>query len=361
MNNNEKSSRGTSGDKEIKLLLENIKILWRYLFSKWLIIVVFGIGGAALGLGISFFIKPKYTANLSFSLLEKSSGGSGLAGLVSSFGVGALFGDGGNAFSGDNLLEIMKSRYTIEKTLLSPIVFRGDEMTMADAYIKINQLDKKWNNKKSRSLGRINFPLEQERETYSRIQDSMIGVFYNSILESKQLTIIRREKKINMVYVSFTSLNEQFSKCFVEHLMEQTSRFYKETRTAQSIVNIKMMQQTADSIKALYEEAIYGSAAISPVNINMAYQTAAVPKIKQENNAQLYGVVYAEVLKNLETLKLDKAKETPIMQIIDKPYYPLEIKKLGKLKGLVFGGVAGGLLIVFFLLIKKYFKEILND
>ncbi|MEA4986052.1 hypothetical protein SDC9_27769 [bioreactor metagenome] len=356
----DKSVIVTTEHKELKLLIENIVVLWRYLLAHWLIIVVFGVGGAILGLSISFIVKPRYTANLSFSLLEKSAGSSGLAGLVSSFGVGSLFGDGGNAFTGDNLLEIIKSRYTIEKTLLSPMVFQGEEMTMADAYIKINRLDEKWSKKKSGSLHKVSFPLEQKRETYSRMQDSILGVFYNDFIESKQLSVIRREKKISMVYVSFTSLNEQFSKYFVENLIEQTSRFYKETRMSQSIVNINMMQQTADSIKALYEEAIYGSAAISSVNINTAYQTAVVPRIKQENNAQLYGTVYAEVLKNLETLKLDMAKETPIIQIIDKPYYPLKIKKIGKLKGLVFGGFAGGVLIVFFLLIKRYFKGIQN-
>lgn len=360
MSDKYKSTRLTTANVELKLLFGSITILWQYLLSHWLIIVVFGLGGAVVGLGLSFIVKPKFTANLSFSLLERSSGGSGLAGLVSSFGVGSLFGDGGNAFTGDNLLEIMKSRYTIEKTLLSPIVFQGEKMTMADAYIKINRLDKKWNKKKSGSLHIINFPLEQERDTYSRMQDSLLGVFYNGFFESKQLSVIRREKKNSMVYVSFTSLNEQFSKHFVENLIEQTSRFYKKTRMSQSIANINMMQQTADSIKVLYEEAIYGSAAISSVNINTAFQTAVVPRIKHENNAQLYGAVYAEVLKNLETLKLEMAKETPIIQIIDKPYYPLQIRKIGKIKGLFFGGVAGGMLIVFFLLIRRYLKEILN-
>jgi len=255
----------------------------------------------------------------------------------------------------------MKSRYTIEKTLLSPIIFNGVKMTMADAYIKINRLDKKWNKSKSKSLYNIKFPLGQERETYSRTQDSILGVFYDDFLESKQLSVIRREKKISMVYVSFTSLNEHFSKCFVENLLDQTSSFYKETRTGQSKININMMQQTVDSIKALYEEAIYGSAAISNVNINTAFQAAAVPKIKQENNAQLYGTVYAEVLKNLETLKLDMAKETPILQIIDKPYYPLKVNKLGKVRGLVFGGFIGGVLIVMFLLFKRYFDKIMSN
>ena len=102
---------------------------------------------------------------------------------------------------------------------------------------------------------------------------------------------------------------------------------------------------------------MYGSAIISQVNINTAFQTAAVPKIKNENDALLYGTVYAEVLKNLETLKLDLARETPIVQLIDTPRYPLKKKKFGKLKGLVFGGLTGGVIITLWLLMRMYIRK----
>ncbi len=361
MNDEKKTSMEIVKVLSIKDLIINIEALWTFLLTKWIIIVIFGLGGAVVGLGISFLIKPKYTANLSFALIEKSSGSGGLASLASSFGFGGLLGSGGDAFTGDNLLEIMKSRYVVEKTLLSPMNFSGEEMTMANAHIKINDLHKKWKNHQNELQRTVNFPIEQKRETYTRIQDSILGDIYSDFINAKRLSIIRKEKKISMVYVNFTNKNEQFAKCFIENLMSQTYQFYSETRTAQSRSNINTMQHTADSIKALYEEALYNSAATSQVNINTALQTAAVPRIKQENDAQLYGAVYAEVLKNLETLKLDLARETPIVQIIDVPRYPLKMKKIGKIKGLVFGGLVGGLLIVIFLLFKRYFDKIMSN
>jgi hypothetical protein len=136
--------------------------------------------------------------------------------------------------------------------------------------------------------------------------------------------------------------------------MNQTYQFYKATRTAQSRSNIDMMQHAADSIKNLYESALYNSAGISQVNINSALQLAVVPRLQEEYNAQLYGSVYAEVLKNLETLRLDMARETPIIQIIDTPIYPLKKTKLGKVKGVVVGGVLGGIMILLFLWVKFY-------
>jgi len=357
MDDEKKITHNVSKDVTLSEIIVYIKKLWKFLVSKWLIIVVFGIGGAIIGFGLSFIIKPKYTAHLSFALNEKSGSG-GLATLASSFGFSGLLGNsGGDAFTGDNLLEIVKSRYAIEKALLTPIEFDGKKMTMINAYIRFNNLYNKWRKSKNEELVNLNYPIEQKRETFSRTQDSVLNVIYEKIVKTNDLNVFRKNKKINIVFVDFTSKNEVFSKSFVENLMNQTYEFYKETRTAQSKTNIKMMQHTADSIKNLYEDALYRGAGISQINVNTAMQLAAVPRLKQEYNVQLYGTVYAEVLKNLETLKLDLARETPLVQLIDKPIYPLKKEKLGKAKGLVFGGLIGGIVILLYLLVGFYMKE----
>ncbi|MDD4993338.1 MAG: hypothetical protein PHR83_14020 [Paludibacter sp.] len=355
----EKKIKTVQKSEEISLaeMLETVKTYWTYLSSKWLIICIFGFGGAALGLVTSFLTKPTYTARLSFALIEKSNGG-GLADLASSFGFGGLSG-GGNAFSGDNLLEIIQSRYAIEKVLLTPVNYNGRTMNLVEAYIDFSKLRKSW--AENPKLCNLKYPIGQKRETFTRVQDSILGTFFNEISSPKALSIVRKDKKISIVNIDFKSGDEVFSKLFVEKLMEQTYNFYKETKTAQSRANINMMQHTADSIKALYEGALYKGAGYSQVNINQALQFAAVPRIKQENNAHLYGSVYAEVLKNLETLKLDMARETPIAQIIDSPRLPLKKERLGKTKGIILGGLLGGFLIFLFFMIKRFFEDLKNQ
>jgi hypothetical protein len=359
MNDEKKTSIEIVKILSIKDVITNIQAFWNYLLTKWIIIFIFGFGGAGIGLGLSFLVKPEYTANLSFVLIDKSSATGGLASLASTFGFSGMLSSGnGSAFSGDNLLEIIKSRYAVEKTLLSTINFNGKEKTLMDAYIEFNEFKKSWKNSKNVELKSLQYPLDQKRSTYTRTQDSVILDVYNRIIKSNALTVIRKDRKLGIVNINFSSKNEQFSKSFVENLMSQTYQFYTDTRTSQSRANINMMQHTADSIKNLYENALYNSATISQININSALQTAAVPRIKQENNAQLYGSVYAEVLKNLETLKLDLARETPIVQVIDMPRYPLKEKKLGKAKGIVFGGLIGGSIILIYLLIVYYFERV---
>lgn len=338
-------------------IINEVKKYWSYLLSKWIIILVFGLSGGVLGLVASFLTKPTYTAHLSFALIEKTTGG-GLADLASSFGISGLGGSNNNAFSGDNLLEIIQSRYAIELTLLTPVDYKNKKENLVEAYIDYSGLRNIWkSNLKNKELQTLSFPLGQRRETFTRLQDSVLFSIYAGFINSKSLKVIRKDKKNSIVNVDFSSKDELFSKLFIEKLMEQTYSFYKYTKTSQTKANVEMMQHSADSIKNLYESALYKSAGISQVNINTAIQFAAVPKIKQENNAKLYGAVYAEVLKNLETLKLDMARETPIVQLIDSPRFPLNVVKLGKVKGVIFGGILGGLLIISYLLGMNYIKE----
>lgn len=347
--------------KSIRNSFQKAKACWRYLLSKWMIIVIFGLTGGALGLVIALITKPKYEANLSFAIIEESSGTSGLAAIAASYGFGGLNSGNSGAFSGENLPEIIKSRRAIEQAFLTPIEIRGEKKNLIEVYLQFNKLHEKWQKSKNKELHNLKYPVGQKRDSFSRTQDSILFDIYNKIIKSGALSVARKEINVGIINVDFTSKDELFSKLFVETLMAETSRFYSDTRTSQKRQNIATMQTTADSIKLLYESSLYKSAGFSNINLNTAMPYAAVPKIKQENNAQLYAAVYTEVLTNLETLKLDLARETPLVQIIDIPRLPLKKIRIGKAMGIVLGGIIGGLLIVIYLIESFYFTRALKE
>ena len=73
---------------------------------------------------------------------DNSTTGSGLGaamGLASQFGID-LGTSAGGAFTGDNLLELLKSRSMIESTLLTPVEIDGKKETLAQLYISFNKL-----------------------------------------------------------------------------------------------------------------------------------------------------------------------------------------------------------------------------
>jgi hypothetical protein len=51
--------------------------------------------------------------------------------------------------------------------------------------------------------------------------------------------------------------------------------------------------------------------------------------------------------------KVTLRKETPLIQILDSPIFPLKKDKVGKLKGIVFGGFIAWFFLSLFLIAKK--------
>lgn len=359
MNDKEKVKDLIKESKELSEFISTIELYKSTILSKWLKIVIIGFVGAGIGLALSFILKPKYEAHLSFAMIENEGGGK-LSSLASMFGFGGLTGGSNGAYSGNNLLEIIQSRQLIERTLLSPVDTTESSQSIVDLYIDTYNLRKKWNNSDKAELHNISFKIDADRVEFSRVQDSILFTIYKKV-KTKLLNVSQNDPENSIIDVDFSSKDEVLSKRFTEELISQTYQSYKETKTKQSRINIEMLENKADSVKLLYENAIYNDAGIPQMNINTALMYAAVPKIKQATDIQIYATIYTEILKNSETLKLEMAQETPILQVIDTPIYPLKKKRLGHIVGFGLGGILGGLLSIIFFSFRLYFKRILSE
>jgi len=67
------------------------------------------------------------------------------------------------------------------------------------------------------------------------------------------------------------------------------------------------------------------------------------------------------MVKNLEMSKMALMRETPLIQVVDAPYYPLDKVKLGKMKGAVIGGFLFVFLTVIFILLKHSLTLIVDE
>jgi hypothetical protein len=82
--------------------------------------------------------KPAYKAVSTFVLEEKSSGGGGIAGLASQFGIdlGSMSAGANGFFTGENIDDILSSTTVMEKVLLSPIDSSTNKtVLLADRYL----------------------------------------------------------------------------------------------------------------------------------------------------------------------------------------------------------------------------------
>lgn len=354
-------SNTAPGEISLKDLILKLKALNKYLRSKWLIIVIMASLGGILGFVYSLTQKPVYVAELSFALEDSQSpGGLGAAmGLASQFGIDLGANSAGGAFSNDNLLALMKSRMMIETTLLSPVLINKKEQTLVELYISFNTIRKNWQG--NPLLKNIVFSSKTDRSAFSLEQDSVLGSFYKEIVKSN-LIVDKLDKKSSIITVKVTSKNELFSKFFTEILVKTVSDFYIKTKTKKSTDNVNILQKQTDSVRRALNAAINGvaqSADVNP-NANPALQILRVPSQRRQIDVQANQAILTQLVTNLEISKLSLRKETPLIQIVDRPILPLEKTKMGKLRGIISGAFALGFLTIICLVISKLFKNLMS-
>lgn len=341
----------------LKELIQKIQEWIAYLKTQWKIIVGIAALGGIIGFVYASFQKPNYLATTTF-VLEEDKGGGGLGGamgLASSFGFD-LGGGGGGLFSSSNIIELMKSRLVVEKTLLNPVQVAGKELSLADYYIQINDLRKGWSEKPA--ISNINFPVNADRTKFSLEQDSILyGISYG--LTKSNLTIAQKDKKASIISLTVKTESELFSKLFCEQLLKETSDFYIETKSKKSRLNVDILQRQADSIRAELNSAITGVAAASDnvYNLNPAYNVKKTPGTRRQVDVQANTAILTQLVAQLELSKVSLRKETPLVQLIDRPILPLEKDKVGRLKSLVLGGFLAGFLTVLYLVFGQLYRK----
>lgn len=345
----------------LKELLEKVKEWYVYLFSKWKIIILVSIFGAIIGVTYSFFRKPIYKATLSFALEDDKSGGGGLGsalGLASSFGLD-LGGSGGGIFAGSNLTELFKSRSMVEKTLLSPINLNGKQISLAEMYIQNNRWRENW--KDDPKFLKIEFLPNPDRKRFSRVQDSILGKMYENLSKSG-FFVGQKDKKVAIINIDVSSTDELFSKYFCEALAKQVGTFYIETKSKKARLNMAILERQVDSIRQELNGAITGVAIANDntFNLNPALNVRRAPSARRQVDVQANTAILTELVKQAELAKVTLRKETPLIQVIDRPILPLAKERFGKAKGIIIGGFLGGFLMIFYLIFRRILKKLVN-
>lgn len=327
-------------------LIQSAKQLVQFIQAKFKLLLLLMLTGCVIGLGYYLIASPKYQATATFIVEEKSSN-SGLAGMAGQFGFDLSSLTGGNAglFDGDNILEIIKSRNIIEKVLLTPLDINDtvQHQTLADTYYNISGLKNKLIGK-SNEIDSLHFSNLNSSSPHSVLQDSVLYLMVEKI-NKENLTVQRTNKKGSIISINTSSKSQQFSKLFAERLLNETSEMYIKIKVGNLSSNINRLQNKADSLQSLLNKTSYQSAALNTFDANEAYKSSSVPEEMSQRDKMVLNTLYAEVVKNVELLRISLINQKPIIQILDLPKYPLVdqrnslflIELIGMLSGLMIG------------------------
>ena len=308
-----------------KILLSDLMSLVgkaiKYIFSQYILILKIAIFTGCLGLGYAYFEKDKFKAEATFIVEEKSGSKSGLGALASSVGfdIGSLTGGSAGLFEGDNILDIMQSRLIVEKVLLSHVdTTNPNSTTLADIYSVSHGLSKKW--AKDPQLAKFNFYTLPKNEVEKLKKDSILFEVYQKVVKN-HLVVSRQNKKGSIINIQVISRDQVFSKLLTERLLKETGDLYVDIKTSNMNNNIARLQIKADSLHdKLYSKSYQ---AVALVNANSGMKANVVNEDLTQKDKTVVFTLYGEVLKNLEGLKLSQISQTPVIQVLDMPKYPL--------------------------------------
>ncbi len=328
----------------IRDLLKKWAGMLKFLVRAWKILLLAGLIGGLAGLIYAWRKPVTYTARLSFVVEESKQGGGGsiVSALAGQFGfdVGNMSGSSG-MLAGDNVLELLKSRSLIRKTLLTSYK-DSSNISLADQYANAYGLKEKWlNNEK---VGRqVNFPVNQT--VFTRLEDSLLQRLVKTIFED-ELSISKPDKKLNFFELNYTNRDEKLSQLFCERLLKIATDFYIDTKTRRLRINIDRLQQRSDSLGTLLDKKTYSAAQAAGglIDINPTYSSPTVSAEISSRNKMIQATIYGEIVKNLEVSKTSLIQETPTVQIVDSPELPLKRNRLSLIIGIL-----GGALITTFL------------
>ncbi len=327
--------------------VESLSAFIKSLLKKWWLFLIVGLLGGTAGYFYAKRQKLVYQSRLTFALDDAGENGglSGAFSLASQFGLN--LGTNSNIFSGDNIIEILKSRRMVEKVLLSVDTFNGKPFTLIGYFRSFEKPNPK--------APPVNFLPGQDRNSFSFEQDSVLYGTYQHFVTAA-ISAGRPDKKLMIYEVNIVTGDEKLSKVFTDRLIAETNNFYIEISSKKAKLTLDILEERVAAMKGNVNASISSKALTQDANLNPAMSSSQIPIVKQQVNMQVYSGAYAEMFKNLEMARFQYLNKIPLMQIIDQADYPMKKVVPSKLKMAAISAFIACILVVFILWIIRIGK-----
>ena len=340
---------------QLKDILIKLSEYKTYLFRKKFTIIFVSGFFFMFGIVYALYSDKKYTAELTFVVEDQQQGGGALGsmtGIASQFGFD-IGGSSSSTFSQNNILELLKSRGVVESALMQTRKVNKKEDLLIEHYLHINKIRDIW--KADEDLSPVSF-----HGKLNQYNDSVSGDIWKNIIEDKLLVELQSDEA-NIINLSYTSVDDEFAKMFVETLIEQMSKMYISHQTAQSSNTLDFLSSRADSVFIELEMAEEEFAKVKDINQRIVKASGRLKELQLMRNVEVLNTMYLEIVKNLEISKLTLLNQTPIIQIIDKPILPLQVEENSKTFLGLLAAFLGGFLSLAFFVFRKLFKDALSE
>ena len=184
-------------------------------------------------------------------------------------------------------------------------------------------------------------------------------MIWEKIIED-DISVEIKNDETDIIYLSFKSKEEKFSKLFSENLIDEMSSMYIEYQTKQSTNTIDFLQNRADSVFNELEKAEEEFARVKDINQRIIKASGRLKELQLMRSVEVLSTMYLELVKNIEISKLTLLNQTPIIQVIDRPTLPLEDTKLSTFLVFFISFVLSFIISVFYFVFRKMIVDSLK-
>jgi uncharacterized protein involved in exopolysaccharide biosynthesis len=287
---------------------------------------------------IYWYIQPdKYSSNSTFLIADQKASNSNVANIATQFGfdLTSMIGGDANMFYGDNVFDILKSNTIIENALNSKYNSNINENTTLLTLYKAS------------------------KDYSTNYLDYILDTQYNDIvnkIKKNQIFIDRTNKKSSIISLTIVSSDPNFSYNFNKELINKTTELYKKLKVGNLGSNITRLEKKADSIQKILNKRSYQSAQLKTIDLNSAYKVESVPEEISDREKIILSSLYTEIIKNIESLRINLMIQTPIFEVLDKPSFPVKNEK-PIIFYYLFNGLLIGLLLIGAIFLYPFIKQ----
>ena len=320
--------------------------LWQLMKLYWRPLVIYPLVFGAVGL-VAGLVLHTDKKKAEFIIAAEEQGASGMDGLLAQFGLDIGSSNPGGVFEGESLVRLFQIRSLIERSLLTEVKHAGKSVLLADLVWKDMKISQK------PVFAGVAF--SKDRKNHQPLTDSALYLMFKYV-NREMLTVSRPDKKQSFVTVSCAHRDPAVAMLFSETMIETVTEYYIETLTKKARYNLNVLRLEADSVQKVLNRNLQSNASMSDLNLNPLMQRARVGQNRSMIDLQISISLYGELIKNLKLAEIGLRKQTPLIQIIERPHYPLEHVGLRWWQYLA-TGLGLGLCLAFYLVYLGYQKN----
>lgn len=341
----------------LKDTILSIKQYFKYLGQKWYWILI----GILLSAGLALFVHTQTAllnvAKYTFVLEEGGTPAGG--GALSNLGLGGANQSGASLFQTDNLIHLYSSKLLLQNSLLSEVPNMNGKI-FYDWFFEVDPIANEA--VRDGKIKRIDIPANQDRDKLSIQQMGMLDYVTNNI-KSRYLLVNTVPNTVGIIEVVVTGEHELFAYEFNKQLVNDVNNFYIEYKTQKSAKKVQELQAKANEYDAeLNKSMVQTATSIDAIPFpNPSMQSAQVKPQRESVDVSVITQLYSQTTASLEQAKLELARETPLIKTIDAPTLPLPKSRPNRMLYIIIGAIAGLIITVSILVLKKYYKNIMAE